>query len=497
MRADRPNIVLVFVDNQPAKMLGCAGNSEISTPNLDKLARHASRFTEAYCPNAMCSPCRASVLTGLMPSQHGVHTWIDDSCSDTWPEQWNSIKEFDTIPEILGRQGYDTALIGKYHLGVADHPQNGFDHWTTFQIGHIQSFHDYEIIENDKKFIHRGHIVDFLSRRAAGYILDHASEDSSPFFLFLTYPAPYGHWPAIRGEPENEFAELYRETPFASIPREGISDALIDWVLLRNEKLPKHDFQGYRDLLRIPNDLPTLRNYYSQMSILDKGVGHVLETLETTSLLGNTLVIYTSDHGMSLGEHGFWGHGEDTWPSNTHREANNVPLIIRPPGGRRRPQELGHLVGTIDIFSTILDYAGISAESFSARPSRSLKPLVESGNFPGGNCVFMEQEETRAVRTSGWLYMRRFAAAPYFFGNQLYDLANDPNERVNLAGKPEYAAVEAALVEKIDTYFARYSDAKWNLWQGGSVKSNSSRPFFWKEVWGEDWQPKFQVGIPD
>jgi arylsulfatase A-like enzyme len=100
----KPNVVLIYVDNQPAKMLGCAGNDEIHTPNLDSLASEGVRFSEAFCPNAMCSPCRASVLTGLMPSQHGIHTWIDDSCIESWPQGWNAIDEFKTMPEILANE---------------------------------------------------------------------------------------------------------------------------------------------------------------------------------------------------------------------------------------------------------------------------------------------------------------------------------------------------------------------------------------------------------
>ena len=137
MPSHKPNVVLIFSDNHPAGMMGCSGNAEIHTPNLDRLAAGAVRFANAFCPNAMCSPCRASVLTGLMPSQHGIHTWLDDDKVADWPENWNAIEEFDTLPERLARLGYDTALIGKYHLGIADAPQNGFHEWVTLQIGHV------------------------------------------------------------------------------------------------------------------------------------------------------------------------------------------------------------------------------------------------------------------------------------------------------------------------------------------------------------------------
>ncbi|MDH3741063.1 MAG: sulfatase-like hydrolase/transferase, partial [Hyphomicrobiales bacterium] len=380
----QPNIVLIFVDNQPAKMLGCAGNDEVYTPNLDKLAAHGVRFSEAYCPNAMCSPCRASVLTGLMPSQHGIHTWLDDSLVETWPKNWNAIAEFDTLPEILAGNGYDTSLIGKYHLGIADQPQNGFDNWVTFQIGHVLSFYDCQMIDNGDRFTHPGHSVEFFTKRAVDYI-GARKPDASPFFLFLTFPAPYGHWPSIKGEPHNRFAGRYRDTPFQSVPREGISNELIDWVLLRQEMIGDDDF--YRDLLRMPNDLPTLRNYYSQMSMVDDGVGRVLAALDDSGQAGNTLVIYTSDHGMSLGEHGFWGHGEDTWPSNTFREANNIPLIVRPPDRPAAAKVVDKHVGTTNIFTTVLDYAGIAPDGAGPSPARSIRGLIEADDTDWDNAV--------------------------------------------------------------------------------------------------------------
>jgi len=150
--------------------MGCLGNSEVHTPRLDELAENATLFSEAYCPNAMCSPCRASVLTGLIPSQHGIHTWLDDSKISEWPDKWNAIEEFDTLPEMLSQAGYDTALVGKYHLGIADQPQNGFDNWITMQIGHVLSFYDNKMVVNGEKTVHAGHSVEFFTKHAVDYM---------------------------------------------------------------------------------------------------------------------------------------------------------------------------------------------------------------------------------------------------------------------------------------------------------------------------------------
>ncbi len=116
------------------------------------------QFENAYCVNAMCSPCRASVLTGLMPSQHGIHTWLDDRIMDQWPDSWNAVGEFVTLPEILKANGYETALIGKYHLGDPSLSQNGFEHWVTFPLGHTRSFWNNSVIENGSTtYISRSH----------------------------------------------------------------------------------------------------------------------------------------------------------------------------------------------------------------------------------------------------------------------------------------------------------------------------------------------------
>lgn len=326
-----------------------------------------------------------------MPSQHGIHTWLDDAVMDTWPAGWSALAEFKTLPERLEEVGYHTSLIGKYHLGIADAPQNGFDNWITLQAGHVLSFHDNEIIDNGRRFVCRGHCVDFFTERAVDTIRERAERRREPFFLFLTYPAPYGFWPAIEGEPAERYRDRYRDTRFHSVPREAVSKQLVDWVLIRHDKLPDAEPDYFESLVRMPNDLPTLRNYYSQMSVVDEGAGKVLAALEAHGLSDDTLIIYTSDHGMAIGEHGFWGHGEDSWS--------------------------------------------------------------------------------------------------YGFGDELYDLVEDPDERNNVAASPENRAVIRELSLRLDNQFAACCDPKWDLWNGGSVKSNSTRPFLWQEVWGAHWSP--------
>lgn len=481
----RPNIVLVFVDNQPAGMLGCAGNTEIHTPRLDSFAASATRFSEAFSPNAMCSPCRASLLTGLMPSQHGVHTWLDDHQMGDWPAGWNALAEFDTLAERLGRDGYRTALIGKYHLGDTARPQNGFDRWLTMKAGHVTSFRDTAIVDQDRTYDWAGHSVDFFTTGAIDFIGNNRGSDT-PFFLLLTYPAPYGHWPSVKGEPDNRFADRVAGLPMNSVPREGLSEGLLDWIFKRRERMPGAEDDFYRSLAQLPNDLPTLRNYYSQMSMVDDGVGQVLDALSASGMAENTAVLYSADHGMSLGTHGFWGHGEDTWPSNTHRESFHVPLLMRVPGRTPEGLVIDTPVGTLDLFATVLDIAGTSPDGPTS--SRSLLPRLQGDGDSSEAMVFMEQEETRAVRTADFLYMKRCPAIEPRFDDALFDLRDDPDERVNRIADPSLAAERDRLDEQLTGYFDGIADPRWDLWKGGHVKGNSTRPFLWQDTWGAGWR---------
>ena len=491
MPTKRPNILLIMVDNQTADLLGCSGNEEIHTPNLDRLAQEGMRFENAFCVNAMCSPCRASTLTGLMPSQHGIHTWLDDRVIDTWPENWNAIAEFPSLPEILQESGYKTALIGKYHLGTPYAPQNGFEHWVTFPLGHTISFWDNTIIENGEQYAYPGHSVDCFTEKAVEYIQGRDPESASPFFLFLTYNAPYGHWPSIRGPARNRFARLYDDTEMRSIPREGLSDKSVARFLMRHkESSAAIDYSAH---LRIPNDLPSLRNYFSQMTMVDDGVGQVLDALQEQGLGEDTLVIYTADHGFSLGHNGFWGHGQATWPANAHRAAYHIPLLVRHTGHIAPSQATQMLASQIDLFATILDYLGLGdAETQHNSPSRSFASLLNGKALTWEDEIFIEQEEVRAIRTQEWLYMKRFrGSTKYPFEDELYDLVHDPAEKKNLVAEPAYAEVAASLNARIEAFFHRYADQRYDLWQGGRVKSNSDKPVLWQDAWGEDWGPVF------
>ncbi|MEJ6708145.1 MAG: sulfatase-like hydrolase/transferase [Amylibacter sp.] len=176
-------------------------------------------------------------------------------------------------------------------------------------------------------------------------------------------------------------------------------------------------------LMRAPNDLTTLRNFYSQISMVNDGVGKIVETLDRLGIADDTLLIFTTDHGFSTGEHGFWGHGAATLPSNLHRAAHFIPMIVRKPNVMQSGVRSQLMVSGLDVYSTNLEHAGLNGVDASI-PSRSLIPILSGTDLSdwGEDVVCSEQEETRVIRTPKWAYFKRFDGAVATFENERFDV---------------------------------------------------------------------------
>lgn len=225
---DRPNIILIVADNQSPSLLGAYGNSEISTPNIDQLAQQGILFSNAFASSRVCSPTRATLLTGLLPSQAGVHNALPPEYSAFGHEYWSAIEEFRTIPYTLSALGYKTALIGKYHLGSADTAQLGFDYWLTFPSGHTKSFFDVEVIDNSSRYTVKEHLTDFWTQKAVDYI---GKQDAhTPFFMMLSYNGTYMLPPAVTQPSVNRHWQRYSEhTP--TFPQLPVHPFLQNWAM--------------------------------------------------------------------------------------------------------------------------------------------------------------------------------------------------------------------------------------------------------------------------
>lgn len=315
--------------------------------------------------------------------------------------------------------------------------------------------------------------------------------DDNPFFLYLPYPAPYGHWPATKETDVNRYTSLFKHCPMNSIPRVALRKSAVDgFIISQSESSKDLDFSM---LMRAPNDLPTLRNYYSQVSMVDDSVGQIMTSLMQLGIEDNTLLIFTTDHGLSMGQHGFWGHGASCFPSNLHQAAHSVPLIIQSNGNINAGSKSKQMVSNMDLYSTIIDYAGLS-DNESTATSRSLVPLFAGGTPDnwGDDAVYAEQEETRVIRTPKYVLFKRFSGDNnQGITDELYDVEQDPEETINLSGDPELRTIENKLNSMLQEYFKLNALESADLWNGGVPIQNTMRQDFWQRIWGDHWQPVY------
>ena len=166
------NVVFVMTDNQGAWSLGCYGNPDIRTPNIDGIAADGMRFKDAYCVNSVCSPSRATFFTGLLPSQHGVHCYLGGEKPDAQvgPQAYNTMREFTNLPQVMVDAGYRCGLAGKWHLGDSLNPVDGFDYWFTKPKGHTSTFFGDDAIWQGKIYQESGYFTDKITEHALNFM---------------------------------------------------------------------------------------------------------------------------------------------------------------------------------------------------------------------------------------------------------------------------------------------------------------------------------------
>ncbi|MCY4062569.1 MAG: sulfatase-like hydrolase/transferase [Chloroflexi bacterium] len=436
--SEQRNVILVVNDDLAQWALGCYGNAEIHTPTLDYLAATGVQMDNAFTPTPVCSPARACLLTGRLASQHGIHDYLSSTIPAIHRRPW--LKDEVTLAQHLSRAGYQTAHCGKWHLGNDDQPQAGFEYWFS-GVGDYPAEHG-----GDHRFSLNGEIQTISGQRTP-VITDKAIEflrarnGDMPFFLHIGYFGTHNPW---RGQPER-LAAQYRGNTFAGLLEQPVypfgEQALESTLPTRRE----------------PRE--ALAQYFAAVSHIDEAIGRLLDELVSLNLRDNTLLVFTSDHGLCCGHHGLWGKGNATLPLNMLEESIRVPLIFNQAraltAGQRRKEFVDHL----DLFQTIADYAGISEalEADRKYPGRSLLPLLEnSAALPSWREMqFCEYGDLRMIRTRQYKLVRRYYHnAPC----ELFDLLVDPTESHNLFGDPEYLSVVESLTNEIDAYFNCYQD---------------------------------------
>jgi choline-sulfatase len=446
----QPNVVFILTDNQGAWTLGCYGNPEIRTPHIDLLAKQGVRMTRALSSNPVCSPTRATFLTGLIPSQHGVHCFLDNRYM-MGPEAYNTLAEFTSLGEILKEEGYTCGLSGKWHLGNNLVPSEGFDYWITKVHGSSREMYDDDIIENSQVRQEPGYTTDLWTRHGIEFI---EQNQERPFFLMLAYNGPYNLGAMMSNRPRNRWAEVYKDMPFSSFPR----DAMHPW---QHANKPFHNTQI------------AMERCAAETSGVDDGVGEVMATLERLKLDDNTLVVYAADQGWMGGQNGMWGMGDHFRPIGANELMMQIPMIFRHPGKINAEMTSDILVSNYDFLPTVLGQLGLS-ERMPKQPrsaGRDFSAVLRGETINWDNVIYYEMQDTRAVRTNDWKLVLRSPSGPH----ELYDMNKDPQERFNLFGQPGLQEIQAAMQQRLEQFFATYADPQYDLWKGGKSKATLLR----------------------
>lgn len=453
--AERPtNLVFILTDNQGAWTLGCYGNPDIRTPNIDRLAAEGTRFTRALSSNPVCSPTRATFLTGLIPSQHGVHSFLDPKFM-VGPEAYYTLEEFETLPEILHSEGYTCGLVGKWHLGANLTPQDGFSTWVTMERGSTKDFYTDPIIENGRIEPTPKYLTDLWTERGKRFIAEQKDGDE-PFFLYLAYNGPYALGPLLLEPARNRHAAYYADKYLPSFPR----DSMHPW---------QHANKAYH------NNDTSIRRVAAEISAVDDGVGEILDALDAAGLAESTLVVFAADQGWMGGQNGFFGMGDHTRPVAAHDLMMQIPLILRQPGTVVAGGACDLLVSNYDFLPSVLDHLGLGHRQPRAprSPGRSFAPVLRGGEVDWRNEMIYEMEGCRAYRNDRWkIVLRRFPEGP----SELYDMKNDPHERFNLYGQPGLETVRAEMEETLRARFDAVADPEYDLWKGGRSKAKRHVP---------------------
>jgi arylsulfatase A-like enzyme len=444
--AARPNLVFILTDNQGAWTLGCYGNPDIRTPHVDRLAAEGIRFTRALSSNPVCSPTRATFLTGLIPSQHGVHSFLDPQFM-MGPKAYNTLQEFTSLGEVLRDAGYTCGLSGKWHLGANLTPSEGFSFWITKPDGGTREFYDQDVIEDGRVRKEAGYTTELWTRKGIEFI---ERNRERPFFLFLAYNGPYVLGPMMNNPPRNRHAEYYRGRHFTSFP----VDAMHPW---------QHANKAFH------NRQLAMERTAAEVSGVDDGVGEILATLARLGLDERTVVAYASDQGWMGGQNGMWGMGDHFRPTGAHELMMQIPLIFRHPQEIPAGRTSELLVSNYDFLPTILAHLGLAGRmpATPQSPGRDFSAALRGGQPAWDNVVFYEMETTRAIRTDVWKYVARHPRGPF----ELYDMRADPRERFNLYGQPGTEEMRTDLGRRLDDFFARHADPQYDIWKGGRSKA--------------------------
>ena len=480
-----PNILFIYTDDHSAAAVSCYGSGLNRTPNIDRIAAEGMRFDNAFCTNGICAPCRAVVLTGTHSHVNGL---MDNG------------DVFDggqaTFPKLLRDAGYQTALIGKWHLKT---DPTGFDHWAV--LPGQGDYYNPDFITPDGKVRDAGYVTDLVTDRSIAWLEDEWDR-SQPFLMMTQHKAPHRSW-----MPGPDHLDLYADvdmpepsTLFDDYATRGSSarnqemeidrhmylhyDLKIEptdeelanlqgpdrWINGMRERLSPEQLAAWDAAFRPRNDAfraakltgddlvrwkyqRYIKNYLRCIASVDDNIGRLLDWLDTQGLAEDTIVVYTSDQGFFLGEHGWYDKRFMYEPSL------RVPLVVRWPGRIESGSSNDALVQNLDFAQTFLAAAGVSAPD--RMQGESMLPLLDGERDDDWrDSIYYEYFEQGihnvqphyGVRTDRWKLIH-FPSGDEW---ELYDLQQDPDEISNLASDPSQEKRIASLrteLERLRSYY--------------------------------------------
>ena len=465
---ERPNIIFIMTDDHTTQAMSCYGSRLIETPNMDRLANEGIRFDNCYATNALSGPSRACILTGKFSHANG---FTDNASHFDGSQQ--------TFPKLLQKAGYKTGVVGKWHL--ISEPQ-GFDHWSIITGQEEQGdYYSPEFNENGKDIKEEGYVTDVITDKAIEFI----DSAEGPYCLMYHQKAPHRNWmPAPRHlgifndtvfpEPETLFDDYQGRGTAAREQDMSIANTLQnDWdlKLLTRDEILAGGNRLYNVYTRMPEEVQHkwdsvyapriaefrsgklkgeelvrwkyqqyMKDYLATLMSVDEGIGRLLDHLEKKGQLDNTIIVYTSDQGFFLGEHGWFDK------RFMYEECQRMPLLVRYPKAIKAGSVSSAIAMNIDFGPTFLDYAGVEVPS--DMHGRSLRQVLENeGNAPKGwrQAAYYHYYEYPAEHSVKRHYGIRTSDCKliHFYNDvdewEMYDMKADPQEMKNVYDDPAYA----------------------------------------------------------
>jgi uncharacterized sulfatase len=432
----KPNVLFIAVDDMNND-LGCFGHPLVKSPSIDRLAARGVRFDRAYCQFPLCSPSRSSLLTGLRPDSTRVF--------DLQYHFRQDLPDLVTLPQMFIRHGYYVARVGKmYHYGnPGDIGTNGLDDRVSWMERFNPAGRDKTTLELD--------IMNYTPKRGLG---------SAMAFLADPTGADEAHTDGKVADQAIQLLEAHKDKPFFIAA--GFYKPHTPWVTPKKyfDLYPMDPISLPKITPQTPDDYPApalastkpwpyfgitpeqarecKRAYYAAISFVDAQIGRLLDAVDRLGLRDNTIIIFWSDHGYHLGEHGLW------FKQSCFEESARVPLIVSAPGRKTAGQASARPVELVDLYPTLAELAGLTPPTHLE--GFSLRPLLDDPQAPWSHPAYTQVQRGadpgHSVRTERWRYTEWALGAK---GQELYDHENDPQELRNLAHDAKYADVVAQM----------------------------------------------------